>query len=115
MKAKSSEPMPEAPRMQRQAGEMPPLLAAGDSALPRNVEDLGELFLAELRSRRERLARWVELLHAEAGIQAAPARTAGRPRPQCRTRTGAALSSATVRRAESRGTASSPPMQSKGR
>ena len=41
--------------------------------------DIGELFLAELRARRERLTQWIHLLHEEA-IRA----PAGGPRHKCK-------------------------------
>jgi hypothetical protein len=86
MEAKSSEPMAEALRMQRQFGEVTPLPPSADSAFAGTAEDLGELFLAELRSRRERLAKWLELLQAEAHIETAPVRAVHRPRHRCRAR-----------------------------
>jgi hypothetical protein len=84
MKAKSSEPTAEVLRILRQIGEMPSTPAAPDSSFAGRPDDLGELFLAELRSRRERLAKWLDLLHAEAGRQPVSSRQARRSRHLCR-------------------------------
>jgi hypothetical protein len=48
--------------------------------------DLEALFLAELRSRRERLARWMQLIHEEARRQADQPRWRFRNRRACRSR-----------------------------
>jgi hypothetical protein len=88
MKVESSDPVAEALGILRQAGEMPPMPMQGDSTFPGIAEDLGELFLAELRCRRERLAKWLELLHAEARMEGVRVRLALRSRHQCRSRAG---------------------------
>jgi hypothetical protein len=85
MKAKPSESISEALRVLQQVGEMPPSLSPADSVFT-GIDDLGELFLAELRSRRERLAKWVALLQAEAGREVAPVRVERPTRHQCRGR-----------------------------
>jgi hypothetical protein len=86
MKVKSSDPVAEALGLLRQAGEMPPLPVQGEPTFPGIAEDLGELFLAELRCRRERLAKLLELLHAEARLEGVRTRVARRSRHQCRSR-----------------------------
>lgn len=50
--------------------------------------DLEALFLAELRSRRERLARWMQWIQEEVGMDAAPARPRSHRGHQCRSREG---------------------------
>jgi hypothetical protein len=48
--------------------------------------DLETLFLAELRSRRERLARWMQLIQEEVRREAAQPRSRTPRRRQCRNR-----------------------------
>jgi hypothetical protein len=98
MKAKSSEPIAEELRIPQQADEQPTLPAATpEFASPAVTDDVVELFLAELRSRRERLAKWVKLLHAEARLETASFRVAARHR--CRRKAGHSADRSAVHRA----------------
>jgi hypothetical protein len=54
-----------------------------------NPADMETLFLAELRSRRERLARWMQLIQEEVTRESAP-RARARRWHHCRTRVAAA-------------------------
>jgi len=60
--------------------------ASRDSSLAPAPSDLGELLLAELRARRERLKRLIRLINEEARLEEGSAR-ASRPHHRCR-RTG---------------------------
>jgi hypothetical protein len=51
-----------------------------------NAADLETLFLAELRSRRERLACWMELIEDEVRREGAVPRSRPNVRHQCRNR-----------------------------
>jgi hypothetical protein len=84
MKAKSSEPLAEASGILQQVGETP--ITSADSAFSCIAEDLGELFLAELKRRRERLAKLVKLLQAEARLEQVSMRMPRPARPRCRGR-----------------------------
>ena len=86
MGAKSQDPVMEGLQRIVQFGE-----ANGTPLLPEpgngvTAADLESLFLAELRSRRERLARWVQLIQEE--VVREIARPPARPRRwhQCRSR-----------------------------
>jgi len=53
----------------------------------RTSAEIGELFLAELQARRQRLQQWLRIIHAEAGVGGAAVRACG-PARRCRTRRG---------------------------
>jgi hypothetical protein len=55
----------------------------GSSRSPASC-DIGDLFLAELQARRERLRRWINLLNEEAGLSSGRLPTAGRSRHKCK-------------------------------
>jgi hypothetical protein len=58
--------------------------AVAGSCLSPVSDDIGELFLAELQSRRERLRRWLRLLNEEARLSGGRAPAVGGSRHQCR-------------------------------
>ena len=60
--------------------------ALADLPAGTSTDDLEVLFLAELRSRRERLARWMQLIQQEVERESAPRRRTSRRGPQCRHR-----------------------------
>lgn len=60
--------------------------AAAELPSVAGAADLEGLFLAELRSRRERLARWMQLIQQEVERESASRRGAPRRSRQCRLR-----------------------------
>jgi len=90
MGAKSQDPLFEKLQRIAQFGETGGA-SVGDLPAAEGSGDLEGLFLAELRSRRERLARWVQLIHEELGCEAAPERARSPRWHQCRRGRGAPL------------------------
>jgi hypothetical protein len=58
--------------------------AVTESSLSADSCDIGELLVAELRARRERLSHWISLLSEEAGVRGGFAPTVCGSRYQCR-------------------------------
>jgi hypothetical protein len=69
--------------------------AATESSLSPDSGDVGELFLAELQVRRERLKHWIRLVNEAAGANGGCAPAVSGPRHKCR---GARIASPPRRR-----------------
>jgi hypothetical protein len=57
--------------------------AVAGSSLSPVSDDIGEMFLAELQARRERLRRWIRLLHEEARLNGGGVPAVGGSRHKC--------------------------------
>jgi hypothetical protein len=82
MAAETLDPMVEGVKRILRWGGGPEVPASITSA------DLEALFLAELRNRRERLARWMRLIEDQVRREAVPPPVRSRSRRQCRSRCG---------------------------
>jgi hypothetical protein len=87
MVAKSKDPMAEGVKRILEAGAGLELPATATAA------DLEGLFLEELRGRRERLARWMQLIEDEVRREAAKPPSRSRARHYCRNRSACVCSS----------------------
>jgi hypothetical protein len=84
MKTRSGSAMTEALRTLLELREQPPL-PSPDNPWAGIPDELGELFLADARNRRRRLAEWLCLLHQQARLRTAlrPAARYGHRRCRC--------------------------------